>query len=187
MSVSGSEPVFTGSEAVVVRKLGSITLVLGALSALVGLLLLFNLFAAVRTLALIAALGIVISGLGEIAGADRYRQPWMGWALGVVWILTGILAASWPGVTLWALALVTGVGFVIGGVMRVGAGLVLRPDQGWQLVTLVGAASLLGGILCLSWPGATVLVMALLLGARLLAVGLIEIAAGLAARRVASA
>jgi uncharacterized membrane protein HdeD (DUF308 family) len=52
--------------------------------------------------------------------------------------------------------------------------------EGWGWLLFGGALSVVVGVLALAWPGATILVMGLLLGARMLLFGLSEIMFGLA-------
>jgi uncharacterized membrane protein HdeD (DUF308 family) len=152
-------------------------LALGAVSAVLGIVLLFNLSAAVWTLALLVAFGLIVEGLGELLAVGRYRS-WLGVAAGGVLVVGGILAVAWPDITLWALAVVTGIGLLLSGAVRI-MGALDRPD-GWQWLLAGGVLSLVAGVLALVWPGATVLVLAILLGIRLLTFGLAEIAFALA-------
>jgi uncharacterized membrane protein HdeD (DUF308 family) len=148
-------------------------LALGVLSAAVGLILLFNISDAVRTLALLVAFGLIVQGLGELLAVGRYRTT-LGMVAGGLLIVGGVLAMVWPGITLWALAVVVGVDLLISGAVRV-AGALDRPD-GWKWLMAGGVLSLAAGVVALIWPGATVLVLAVLLGIRLLVFGLAEIA-----------
>ena len=49
-------------------------LALGAVSAVLGVILMFDLVAAVSTLALLVALGLVVTGVGALITAGRYRN-----------------------------------------------------------------------------------------------------------------
>jgi uncharacterized membrane protein HdeD (DUF308 family) len=148
-------------------------LVLGALSAIVGVILLFNISDAVRTLALLVALGLIVEGLGELLAVGRYRTT-LGMVAGGLLIVGGILAMFWPGITLWALAVIVGIDLLFHGAVRL-AGAMDRPE-GWPWLLAGGVLSLAAGVVSLVWPGATVLVLAILLGIRLLVFGLAEIA-----------
>jgi uncharacterized membrane protein HdeD (DUF308 family) len=159
-------------------------LALGAVSAVLGLILMFDLFAAVTTLALLAAFGLIVTGMGELISAGRYRSA-LGIVAGVVLIVGGLLAAAWPDITLWVLAFVTGVGLVISGVARIMGALALRVE-GWGWLLFGGILSLVTGVLALVWPGATILVLGILLGLRMLLFGVSEIMFGLALHDVHS-
>jgi uncharacterized membrane protein HdeD (DUF308 family) len=153
-------------------------LALGAVSAVLGVVLLFDLVAAVRTLALLVALGLVVTGIGELMTAGRYRST-LGIVAGGVLVVGGVVAAVWPGITLWVLAVVVGVDFVISGIARIMGAVSLRVE-GWGWLLFGGALSVVVGVLALAWPGATILVLGVLLGARMLLFGLSEIMFGLA-------
>jgi uncharacterized membrane protein HdeD (DUF308 family) len=156
-------------------------LALGVLSAVVGVILLFNISDAVRTLALLVAFGLIIEGLGELLAVGRYRTT-LGMISGGLLIVGGVLAMVWPGITLWALAVIVGIDLLISGAARV-MGAMDRPD-GWGWLLAGGVLSLAAGVVSLIWPGATVLVLAILLGIRLLAFGLAEIAFALSLHEV---
>jgi uncharacterized membrane protein HdeD (DUF308 family) len=155
-------------------------LVLGVAAVVVGLILLFDLVAAVGTLAAFVAFGLIFTGLGELTAASRYRTV-LSVAAGVLLIAAGVVALAWPDITLWALAVVTGIGLLLSGAVRLGAALGDKPD-GWGWLMVGGILSLVVGIVSLAWPGATVLVLALLLGFRLVVFGAVEIAFALGLR-----
>jgi uncharacterized membrane protein HdeD (DUF308 family) len=153
-------------------------LLLGIASAVVGLILMLDLFTAVTTLALLVALGLVLTGVNELISAGRYGST-LGLIAGVVLIAGGILAAVWPDITLWALAVVVGIDLIISGVARIVGALSLRVE-GWGWLLFGGILSLVVGVLALAWPEATILVLGLLLGLRLLLFGIAEIMFALA-------
>jgi uncharacterized membrane protein HdeD (DUF308 family) len=160
-------------------------LLLGAAAVVVGLILLFDLVTAVETLAVFVALGLLFTGLGELTASSRYRTMFSV-ASGVLLVVAGIVALAWPDITLWALAVVTGIGLLLSGAVRLGAALGDKPD-GWGWLMVGGALSLVVGIMALVWPGATVLVLAILLGFRLVVFGAVEIAFALGLRDVGRA
>ncbi|HET6953561.1 MAG TPA: DUF308 domain-containing protein [Acidimicrobiales bacterium] len=153
-------------------------LAVGAVSAVVGTVLILDLVAAVTTLALLAALGLALTGLGELMTAGRYRSV-LGVVAGVALVAGGVLAAAWPDITLWVLAVVAGLGLVVSGLARIAGAVTLRVE-GWDWLLFGGALSVAAGILALAWPDATVLVLGLLLGVRTLLFGIAEIMFGLA-------
>lgn len=153
-------------------------LALGAVAAVLGLILMLDLFAAVTTLALLVALGLVVTGLDELVSAGRYHST-LGVVAGAVLVIGGLVAAVWPGITLWALAFVTGVALVVSGAARIAGALALRVE-GWGWLLFGGILSLVVGALALAWPEATILVLGLLLGVRMLLFGIAEIMFGLA-------
>lgn len=157
-------------------------LLLGAASAVLGVLLVLDLFTAVATVALLAALGLVVTGIGELITAGRYRNV-LGLIAGGVLVVAGVLAAAWPDITLWVLAVVTGIGLIVSGVARIVGALSLRVE-GWGWLLFAGVVSVAAGVVALIWPGATILALGLLLGIRMLLFGMAEILFALALNRV---
>jgi uncharacterized membrane protein HdeD (DUF308 family) len=144
----------------------------------VGVVLLANPAAAARTLALLLGLSLVVAGALEIAlGWDTDRRG-LTTVLGGVLVVGGLLAAFWPDVTLWTLAVVTGISLLVHGLARIAVALLARAEiPGWGWLVLAGAVNAAFGIVVLTWPEATVLVLSLLLGAQVLAFGALVLAA----------
>lgn len=152
----------------------------GIAAVVVGGILLFSPDIAVGTLALLVALGLVFTGISELTGAGRYRTAWTTVA-GAALVVAGALTVVWPGITLWAVAVVAGVGLLVSGATRLVAAVMDHPE-GWAWLAIGGGLSALIGVLALAWPGATIVVLALLLGFRTLLFGAAEIAFALALR-----
>lgn len=152
--------------------------VLGAGAMVVGVVLLANPVAAARTLALLLGLSLVLAGGLEIAlGWDTQRRGLTA-VLGGVLVVGGLLAAFWPDVTLWTLAVLTGISLVLHGLGRIAVALLERREiPGWGWLLLAGAVNVAVGVVVLAWPEATVLVLSLLLGAQVLAFGVLVLAA----------
>jgi uncharacterized membrane protein HdeD (DUF308 family) len=152
---------------------------LGVAALVVGVVLLFNPVAAARSLALLLGLAFVIGGMLEIAvGWDAEKRRWGSFALGAILIIGGVLAAIWPGVTLFTLALITGLSLILHGAARVGLAVVARDEiPGWGWLVLAGAVNVVIGVIAIAWPQATVLVLSLILGAQIAVFGLLLLVA----------
>jgi uncharacterized membrane protein HdeD (DUF308 family) len=152
---------------------------LGLAAVAVGVVLLFNPVAAARTLALLLGLAFVIGGLLEIAvGWDAEHRRWASFALGAVLVIGGVLAAVWPGVTLFGLALITGLSLILHGAGRIGMAVVARGEiQGWGWLVLAGALNVIVGVIAIAWPQATVFVLSLVLGAQIAVFGMLLLVA----------
>jgi len=159
-------------------------LALGVLSAVVGIVLMLDLVAAVTTLALLVALGLVVTGVGELLAAGRYQSR-LGIVAGVVLVIGGVLAVVWPDVTLWVLAVLVGVDLIVAGAARILGALSLRVE-GWGWLLFGGVVSVAAGVMALFWPGATILVLGVLLGVRMLFHGISEIMFGVSLRHAGS-
>jgi uncharacterized membrane protein HdeD (DUF308 family) len=156
-------------------------IVLGVAILVVGVLLLFNVTAAARTLALLIGLALVLSGCLELAAARADGTTrWGSALLGVVLVIGGLVAAFWPGITLWFLAVITGVTLIVHGAVRVGIAVTSRATlPGWGWLALAGAVNVIVGALAIVWPQATVFVLSLLLGVQVLFFGGFLLIAGL--------
>jgi uncharacterized membrane protein HdeD (DUF308 family) len=161
--------------------------VIGGIAVMVlGVLLLANLFDAARTLALLVAIALAFQGIDEIVNAPRYRPRWPGYVLGVLYLITAVWAVMWPGITLWALAVVVGIGFVVTGVVELIMLVRFHHDLPYrQAFIALSLLTILVGVLALAWPEATILVLAVLLGARIFVEGLVLAFFGLGLRRLA--
>ena len=157
--------------------------VFGVAVLLVGGFLLFNPFAAARTLALLIGLALFVGGCLDIALAWGARR---GLAIvpGVLLVIGGLAAAFWPGPTLWTLAVLTGLSLLLHGIVRIALAFAGRAEiAGWGWLALAGAFNILVGILALAWPEATVLVLSIILGAQVLVFGVILLVAAFTGAR----
>jgi uncharacterized membrane protein HdeD (DUF308 family) len=150
----------------------------GAATVVVGVALLFNPVAAAHTLALLIGLAFVLGGLLEIAVGWDSGQRMLSTVLGAVLVIGGLLAAFWPNVTLWTVALITGLSLILHGIGRVGVAVVARDEiPGWGWLALAGAFGVVLGVIAVAWPQATVLVLSLILGAQVTIFGLLLLVA----------
>src|SRR3954451_22661224 len=120
-------------------RLGRIGLVvLGAAALVVGVVLLLNPDVAAHTLALLIGLGLVLGGCLEIAGREATGSSRAGsLVVGVVLVAGGVVAAFWPSISLWTLAIITGVSLMLHGVGRLFLAFSARrevPTWGWLAV-----------------------------------------------------
>jgi uncharacterized membrane protein HdeD (DUF308 family) len=95
------------------------------------------------------------------------------------------MALTWPGLTLLVLLSVVAASAIVRGVFEIAAAIRLRKeiDDEW-LLGLSGFLSILFGALILSRPGAGIVVIAILIGAYMLALGVMAIALSLRLRRL---
>ena len=87
--------------------------------------------------------------------------------------------------TLWAIAVVAGIGLILAGVLRIVVALADRDhaDMPWQLG--LGGLTVALGAIVLAWPDQTLVVLAVLLGIRAIGSGLVAIGVGWQMRRFA--
>lgn len=119
--------------------------------------------------------------------AESALDPRRAWPLvavrGAFAVLFGILTLVWPGVTVLALAIVFGVYALFDGISAIVQA--FRPGDGAQRAAygLLGVLGVIAGVLALVWPGATVLVLATLVGAWAVVTGVAEIVAAVRLRK----
>ena len=119
--------------------------------------------------------------------ASSALDPRRAWPLvaarGAFAVLFGVLTLVWPGVTVLALAIVFGVYALFDGVSAIVQA--FRPGDGAQRAAygLLGVLGVIAGVLALVWPGATVLVLATLVGAWAVVTGIAEIVAAVRLRK----
>jgi uncharacterized membrane protein HdeD (DUF308 family) len=113
------------------------------------------------------------------------RISWLFALRGIAAILFGILAYMQPGITLAALILLFGAYSLVDGVIAVFASLANRneyPD--WWIAFLAGLLGIGIGIVTFLRPDLTTLALLVLIAARALVVGVLEIAAAIQLRKV---
>lgn len=159
---------------------------LGAVTALLGALILIRPVAGEFALAVLIALALAVSGLSQIAASSRWPRRWVPVVWGVLSLVAAVIAAVWPAISLFALAVVIGLGLILRGLISIGAALGDRPSF-WGAWLVLGVLEVAVGIAAVIWPGITILVLALLIGVDLLLVGLMELAAAVRLRSWASA
>jgi len=166
------------------RSTGTALLVVGALLVVLGLVLLANPFAAIWILGVLIGASLILGGLAEVAVGRQSGHPAVFWLLGAVFVAGGIAAIAWPDATVWVLAVLAGLVLTVTGVVTlIGAVAGGAADRGFRL--LIGAVSLLIGVVVLAWPDATLVVLALLIGLKTVVSGGIFIAMGWNIRRLA--
>lgn len=116
--------------------------------------------------------------------ADIGESKWWPVAYGVLAIIAGILAITWPGVSALVLAIIFGAQLLILGLFRV-VWVLAVPDtsSGTKVIgVLVGILAIIAGVVCLRFPGATAVFLAIVVGAFWLVNGVMELVAGIAGR-----
>lgn len=97
---------------------------------------------------------------------------------GVLALAVGAIAIAWPGVTVLALVVLFAIyAFVAAGLEAMAA---FSSDKPKPVVghLLLGLVDIAAGVIALAWPGATVLVLVLLVGSWAVVTGVIELVAG---------
>ena len=108
--------------------------------------------------------------------AAASRLWWVLVLQGVLGITFGILAIIFPGLALVTLAYIFAIWAIVSGLSHLGEGMRVAEARGrsWPFA-VIGVISLLAGVLALIVPGITVFGLVLLLGAWLVAQGVMEV------------
>jgi uncharacterized membrane protein HdeD (DUF308 family) len=165
----------------------ALVLAAGALSVLIGLLVLAWPGATIRIIAWLFAIQLLIAGVLQLVSAFSAERGPGGRVLfallGALSILVGLLCLREPLQTALVLGLLIGAMWVVQGV----AGMVHAianesgAARGWAITS--GVLSVLGGAVVLVYPGTSLVVLTWLFGIVLVAVGVVLVAQGLSTRR----
>ncbi len=159
-------------------------LFLGIAVTVLGALLVANPFAAASTLAILVGVGLVLAGIMDAVAAARSGEDAPSALFGALLVIGGIVALAWPGVTLWAVAVIVGICLLAAGAVRIAmAGYAHEHGRPWGWGAFIGAMAMVVGILALAWPSATVFILAVIFGIELIVHGIGQIALALAVRR----
>ena len=103
-----------------------LAVLLGVISLIAGVMCLR--LPGVGLLALVIVVGayLVVAGVLQIASAVGDDQPWMGYVLGVVNLVLGILILALPDLGIVTFAILFGIGLVVRGAVALWVGLRLR-------------------------------------------------------------
>jgi uncharacterized membrane protein HdeD (DUF308 family) len=108
------------------------------------------------------------------------------WAVvlrGVVAILFGILAWTWPGLTLGTLILAWGVYCLFDGILAVASAFSGSSGRPWWVLVIEGVASLAAAAIAFVLPGLSALVLLYLIAAWAIATGIFEIVEAIRLRK----
>ncbi len=143
----------------------------GLLVAALGTVLALRPFTSLSVLVALVGIGLILTGVATLTELRRGEGGAATIAIGAGWIVAGLAVAAWPDIEIRALAVVVGIVLVVAGALDVVAG--LRRTARDRFASVVGgAASVIFGVLALSWPDVTVLVVAVVFGIRLVLAGL---------------
>ena len=102
------------------------------------------------------------------------RNWWLFVLLGLICLVTGILAIVWPGITLLTLGIIAGIYLLIAAVMEIIDAIVGDPG-GRALSAILGIVSLIAGLVFIRRPGESLLAIVIVAGIFLVAEGVIRI------------
>ncbi|QAY74208.1 hypothetical protein ET445_13620 [Agromyces protaetiae] len=162
--------------------------VLGVIATVLGAVVIVRPTTSLGLLAILIGAGLLLSGVLELVGrrtgdndsdsdSDGTPRPSF-WRIAgaAVWILAGLLVLLLPGLTVRVLAVIVGLALIVDGVLSVVAA--FRPGKTVDAriaAAALGIAEVVFGVLALAWPDVTLIIVAVVFGARLVIFGLLEI------------
>lgn len=154
-------------------------LTLGILSIIAGILSLMNPVSAILSIALIFAIWLVISGIGQIVrgfsddldGGSRVLLV----ISGALSLILGIMCFRGKFQAVEILVIFMGISFLIRGIMEVIAGIQAKGESGRGWMITMGLVTAVSGIVLLVWPGMSAISLAYVAGVMLLFIGSMEI------------
>ena len=114
--------------------------------------------------------------------ATAASEWWLLAVLGAVSVVAGVLAISYPGITLLAVGIIFGCYLLLAGVVEIVQAIVGRPESR-ALSAIVGVVALIAGLVCIRRPGHSVLALVVVLGIYLVVAGGLRLVLAFADRR----
>lgn len=117
-----------------------------------------------------------------VAGREVTRYWWLYILTGVLWLIYAFVVLSASVSTVWAVAVLFGIGFIAGGVIELSLA-ALAESWKW-LHVLFGVIAIVAGVVALVWPGQTFLVLAAITGWYLLFDGMVNVVVSIVSRSI---
>ncbi|MFI8251984.1 lipase family protein [Streptomyces filamentosus] len=138
---------------------------LGALCVAMGLVLLVRPFRSLVVLLVVVAVAAAVMGVTAVAEAGRPPRRWVGLSAGVLWLVLAVVVVAVPALSLGLLSVLVGAALVGEGILSIIGALRERSDARTAAV-LQSVAGIVLGVLALVWPDVTLLVVAVVFGAK---------------------
>jgi len=153
-------------------------LLIGALSVVAGVIILFKPSDSLATLAVIAGIFLLLDGLLELADSFMRRTPNRGLValVGVLSAIVGVLLIRHPVGGVTVVALLIGLWLIAVGVIRVATAFDEYDHRGWH--ALAGIVELLAGVVIVANPDIGYTTLAILVGISFILNGLSMAALG---------
>jgi uncharacterized membrane protein HdeD (DUF308 family) len=164
------------------KILGIIAIVLGILALLTPVLTGFSIVILLGVLVLIAGIDRIIWAFQ----ADSLGRGLLMFAIGGLTLLCGIALIAHPLFISGVVTVLLAAYFILDGIFEFTAGLRIRPEEGWGWLLAGGIVSvLLGFMIWVQFPLSGVWAMGILLGIKMIFIGLIMVMATSAVRTLA--
>jgi uncharacterized membrane protein HdeD (DUF308 family) len=165
------------------------TVVLGAVTLILGLIVSFHPSGSLNVIAVLLGILLICSGIFDLVrifGRGEAHRVWLGIS-GLLLIVIGLVLIRHLHLTTALIGLYVGISWVVQGVTALIAGILGagREGRGWWIA--FGALSVIAGIVVTATPVSSLTILAVLLGAFFIVIGLFEIIGGIMLRRALSA
>ena len=165
------------------------TVVLGALTLILGLIVSFHPTGSLNVVAVLVGILMILSGIFHLVRIFDPREShriWLGIA-GLLFIVIGVVLIRHLHLTIALIGLFVGITWIVQGVTALIGGIAggAREGRAWWIA--FGALSLIAGIVVTATPASSLTVLAVLLGIWSVIMGILEIIGGLILRRMVNA
>lgn len=162
------------------RALRWLRLLVGVVLVLLGAALVLRPFASLAVLVVLLVASLVVASVGEVLRRDPAEGAWP-WVRAGAYAVAAVAILVWPAATIRVIAVVVALALLVDGAADLAASRRLRGTARANGV-VGGCASVVFGLLALSWPDVTLLVIAVVFGARMLIAGVRQAVAGVRGR-----
>ncbi|MFE1645506.1 lipase family protein [Microbacterium sp. P01] len=155
----------------IVRAPPRVVLVVGLAVVILGLLIVTRPLTSLLLLGVYVGLSAIISGIFDLIATHR-RPRWWTRVFAVLWMVGGAAVLIWLGRSLELLPAALAVLLLVGGLASLGDAVVRGRASERVLAAAWGGAQVVFGILALTWPDVSVLVVAVVFGIRTIVSGI---------------
>jgi uncharacterized membrane protein HdeD (DUF308 family) len=162
------------------------TVLIGIVTLILGLIVAFHPSGSLNVIAVLLGLLMIISGifhLIRVFGSGESHRVWLGIA-GLLLIVIGVVLIRHLHLTVAIIGLIIGISWIVQGLAALAGGMSVGSGEGRGWWIFFGIVSLIGGIVIVAVPVATVTALAVLVGIWFIVEGIFEIIAGFRLRRM---
>jgi uncharacterized membrane protein HdeD (DUF308 family) len=160
--------------------------VVGVVTLILGLIVAFHPSGSLNVIAVLIGLLMIVSGLFHVirmfSSAESHRV-WLGIS-GLLLIVLGVVLIRHLHLTVALIGLIVGISWIVQGLSALAGGIAAGPGEGRGWWIFFGIVSLIGGIVIVAVPVASVTALAVLIGIWFIVEGIFEIVAGFMLRRM---
>jgi uncharacterized membrane protein HdeD (DUF308 family) len=161
------------------------TLILGALTLILGLVVSFHPTGSLNVVAVLLGILMILSGifhLIRVFDRQEMHRVWLGIA-GLMFIVVGVILIRHLHLTRAIIGLVIGITWIVQGLAALIGGISSDAREGRAWWIAFGVISLIAGIVVAATPASSLTFLAVLLGIWFIIMGIFEIIGGLMLRR----